>query len=145
MVLPYRISLSFVLSLFDITMSLQAQATPTPTEFTPEHFQALINQVQQLASQLGNVEGNILIQGDKNVEELETKVDELHEKMERTVVHLRQELHAFVNTPPAPPQVIHVSVPTTHGERRGDSKRYGRSIMDTKGFTKMDSFKGLGW
>ena len=101
--------------------------------------------MQQLASQLSNVEGNILIQADKKVKELETKVDVLHETMERTVVHLRQELHTYVNTPPAPPQVIHVSVPTTHGEGRGDSKRYGRSIMDTKGFTKMDTFKGLRW
>ena len=73
-------------------MSLQAQATPTPTEFTPEHFQALIDQVTTLTAQLGNVEGNILIQADKKVKELEAKVEALHAKTEATVVAIRGEL-----------------------------------------------------
>ena len=79
----------------------------------------------------------------KKVKELEAKVEALHAKMELTVVAQLQELHAYVNIPPAPPQVISVTVPpNTH---TGDgNKRTGRSIMDTKGFTKTDTFKAGG-
>ena len=53
-------------------------------------------------------------------------------------------LHAqyahFVSTPP---NVIHVEAPQRTG---GDnSNKRTRSIMDTKGFTKLEVFKGVGW
>jgi len=96
-----------------------------------------------LRTELTEVHGNVLPTAERVVKDLKTEIDALYGKTERTIINIQGELTRLANVPIPPPQVFNVTVPHVPGV--GDKQRTGRAIMDLKGFTKMDIFKGIGW
>ena len=72
-------------------------------------------------------------------------VDAAYKVTTDNIAALQIQLLQYVNTPPAPPQVINVTVPPGVGQGTSGGGKTGKAIMDLKGFTKMDIFKGIGW
>ena len=108
------------------------------TDPQPRNPIALHNQVQLLVDYVNSMHGteariNGLIYDGTNA--LRTDLT----TVQNSISVLTAQYAHFLTTPP---NVIHIDAPQRTG---GDSNKRTGSIMDTKGFVKMELFEGVGW
>ena len=108
------------------------------TDPQPRDVIALHSQVQALVQYVNSMHGtesriNGLIYDGTNALRMDLTA------VQHNISVLTAQYQHFLTTPP---NVIHIDAPQRTG---GDNNKRTRSIMDTKGFVKMELFEGVGW